>query len=94
VGLRKAIGVVLRLPLIMVLTLLWIVYVWSFIFAYTILCVTIKPLFFPVAWLWWAFIGSNAKASDYFQGYPGKELKILTSGFPTLKKWLTVGFSS
>jgi hypothetical protein len=102
---RKQVGIVIRLPIVCVLGILWVLLLWWWLLAFTILGAAIaivwRPLAFPFAyvleWLHLAFKNSDeATCPGYFKDYPDQYLKWIESaaklGFPTLSLWLFEGW--
>jgi hypothetical protein len=95
---RDAVGVVLRLPVVAVLTALWVVCIWPLVVGFALLALLVRPVLYPFAyallWLTLALQGSKHPVvlPDYWNGYPDKYLGWLKMGFPTLKDWLLKGW--
>ena len=105
--LRRAIGWLLRAPIVGFLTIFWVVYLWWWIFSLTLLVSAIFAIAQPVlfvplyilAYLWAAFTNdSGSILPDYFSGWPRQYIdwceRVFKLGFPTLGRWLKDGFFS
>jgi len=104
---RKAVGILLRLPIVALLGLLWAVYIWSVIVAFAIsvsvVLLILHPLAYPILYVltWLAMAFQNDSHSEvlpgYFEHYPECYfdwcLRCIKLGFPTLYRWLSKGFS-
>lgn len=102
---RKEVGIVLRFPIVCILGILWVLLLWWWLLAFTIIGTAIAlvwiPLAFPFAytleWLRLAFKNSDqATCPGYFEDYPDQYLKWIVNaaklGFPTLNSWLCKGW--
>lgn len=94
---RTAIGILLRLPVIACLTLIWTFSPWIIIASFTLLVLIGMPILYlilyPLVWLWFAFIGSKDQVlTNYWHDYPSCYAKWLTTGYPTLYRWLMHGW--
>ena len=105
--LRKQMGIVLRFPVVAILTILWIIYLWWWIagigVAFSLIILILRPPAYPIlffiTWLCLAFSNSKAQVlPGYWDEYPKKHFEgifnSLKLGFPTLWRWLTEGFGS
>jgi hypothetical protein len=103
--LRRQIGIGLRFPVVAVLALLWLVYLWWWLaaigLAVAVAMLVLRPLAYPplyvLTYLELAFSNSNEPVlPGYFDRYPDKYIewceKSIKLGFPTLKRWLREGF--
>ena len=98
---RKQVGIILRLPVVVVLGILWVVLLWWWIVLFAMIGTSIAligvPLTYPfvyaVEWIRLAFLNSNdPTCPDHFDGYPDNYLKwtvdAIKLGFPTLNGWI------
>ena len=103
---RQQVGIALRFPIVALLTLVWVRYLWWWIagigIAGAILFCILQPLAYPFiyAFTYIAFAFTNSKEEvlpEYFKGYPDYYIEFCKSsfkvGFKTLKRWLLEGFS-
>jgi hypothetical protein len=103
-GLRKQVGFFLRLPFVLFLGLLWVIYCWWWIAAFGIIMTLIililyqilYPILYAFVWLYYAFINSSDQVlPNYWKNYPDNLYDWCKSciklGFPTLQRWLLEG---
>lgn len=102
---RKQVGVILRAPVVLILGLLWVVYVWWWVaglgVAAGLAMLLLHPIAYPIAyaltWLAHAFENSSEPVlPNYWEVYPDRYVDLcmnsLRLGFPTLQRWLLTGF--
>ena len=94
---RGIIGIILRAPVVAVLTALWVITLWPLIVGFNLLGFILQPLAYPfiytIVWLKYAFLGKGDKVlSDYWENFPTEYFSNMETGFPTLHKWLWKGF--
>ena len=102
---RSVVGMCLRLPIVVFVGLLWMVYLWWVIVVFSIvvsaaliiLQPAAYPLLYALMWLSLAFGNSSDPVlPGYWSGYPGYYFRwcwrCIRLGFPTLRRWLVVGF--
>ena len=94
---RDAVGVILRAPVVLALTILWVCTIWPLIVAFNILALILQPLVYPFAftfeWLHYAFLGKKGEVlPEYWKNYPDEHVNNMSTGFPTLQRWLWKGF--
>lgn len=95
---RYATGVILRLPVVAVLTALWLVTIWPIIAGFALFVLLVAPVLYPFVyvgtWLVYAFLGrNNTVLPDYWRGYPEEYLGWFRTGFETLHNWLVEGWT-
>lgn len=102
---RRQVGFLLRLPIVAVLCLLWVFYVWWWIFGLsvviTVALLVLQPVLYlilwPLNWLALAFGNSGDPVlPGYWSKYPDSYLdwcqRCAKLGFPTLLRWLREGW--
>lgn len=101
---RYIVGVALRLPVVLVLTVAWLYY-WALcvivVCGAALAILVLQPLLYRILyflfWLESAFSNRNEEIlPGYWKNYPDYLFawceKALKLGFPTLYRWLTIGF--
>lgn len=93
---RKVMGFVLRLPLVVLLTILWTFTIWPLIVVWNLIALVLVPAayipLFVITWIQYSFLGTDREVlPDYWKTYPDEIFKNMETGFPTLKKWLLEG---
>ena len=88
---RQVVGIFLRLPIVLILTMFWVVYKWPFYVAFALAYLLFKPLLYYFVWigvwLWYAFEGSNKSIlPDYWKRFPDQAFQAAQSGFPHSEK--------
>lgn len=103
--LRRQIGIALRFPVVALLALVWVVYLWWWLASIGLAAALVMLVLYPVAYpllriftyLTLAFQNSKEPVlPGYWERYPDRYLdwcaKSLKLGFPTLRRWLLEGF--
>jgi hypothetical protein len=96
---RKQVGVILRFPVAVILTMIWLICFWWWIagimIVFSLLGLVLQPVIYPVVWLCSAF--ANSDISHYWDNYPDKYFNsmgnALRLGFRALAKWTLEGFT-
>jgi len=91
---RKKVGIILRFPIIVFIAFYFYLYIWPLIVLVAIVFIILHPCFYPIIWLWHAFIGSDKDIySEYFSSYPDKYIKWIKIGYKSLTEWLINGWN-
>jgi hypothetical protein len=102
---RRQVGIILRLPIVLFLGILWVLYIWWWIagfgIATTIILLVLHPIVYPILYvLIWIILAFDNSAEpvlpNYWKNYPDNYFewcqRCLKLGFPTLRRWLLEGF--
>jgi len=102
---RRQFGILLRLPVVLFLALLWLLYIWWWIAAFgvvvTVALLILQPILYPIlyalTWLILAFGNSGDPVlPNYWKNYPDSYFdwcrSCLKLGFPSLQRWLLEGW--
>ena len=105
--LRKQVGIVLRLPVVLLLGAAWVVFIWWWLAGLMVVlaggALILKPLGYPIRyafrWLVLAYKNSTDEVlPNYWDRYPDEYVEgigeALTLGFPNLHRWLVDGFDA
>ncbi|CAK8717510.1 MAG: hypothetical protein CDV28_10187 [Candidatus Electronema aureum] len=97
--LRYSVGVILRAPVVLALTILWVCTLWPLVVILNFIGIICAPIIYPFAfaltWLSYAFLSKkDAILPKYWDKYPDEFIKNMGTGFPALKKMLIEGFDS
>ncbi|MCW5199116.1 hypothetical protein VU06_05205, partial [Desulfobulbus sp. F3] len=95
--LRDSVGVILRAPVVLAVTILWICTAWPLVVFKNLLAIVCLPMAYPFAfaltWLQYAFLAKRDEIlPEYWKDYPDGYIKNMSAGFPALKKMLLKGF--